>query len=98
MRPKLLDDPAIVFIDEIDAIGQSRGAAIRVMTNDERERTLNQLLAEIDGFTADTARPVIIMAATNRPEILGFLYMWWWSFSQQTRGCPYRIRREATGT
>ena len=62
--------PAIVFIDEIDAIGQSRGAAIRVMTNDEREQTLNQLLAEIDGFKADTARPVIIMAATNRPEIL----------------------------
>ncbi len=62
--------PAIVFIDEIDAIGQSRGAAIRIMTNDEREQTLNQLLAEIDGFKADTARPVIIMAATNRPEIL----------------------------
>jgi cell division protease FtsH len=62
--------PAIVFIDEIDAIGQSRGAAIRVMANDEREQTLNQLLAEIDGFKADTARPVIIMAATNRPEIL----------------------------
>jgi cell division protease FtsH len=62
--------PAIVFIDEIDAIGQSRGAAMRVMTNDEREQTLNQLLAEIDGFKADTARPVIIMAATNRPEIL----------------------------
>jgi len=40
------------------------------MTNDEREQTLNQLLAEIDGFKADTARPVIIMAATNRPEIL----------------------------
>jgi cell division protease FtsH len=59
-----------VFIDEIDAIGQSRGAAFRVMTNDEREQTLNQLLAEIDGFKADMARPVIIMAATNRPEIL----------------------------
>ena len=62
--------PAIVFIDEIDAIGQSRGAAIRVVANDEREQTLNQLLAEIDGFKADIAKPVIIMAATNRPEIL----------------------------
>jgi len=62
--------PAIVFIDEIDAIGQSRGGAIRVVGNDEREQTLHQLLAEIDGFTTDAARPVIIMAATNRPEVL----------------------------
>jgi cell division protease FtsH len=62
--------PAIVFIDEIDAIGQSRGAALRVVANDEREQTLNQLLAEIDGFKADLEKPVIIMAATNRPEIL----------------------------
>jgi cell division protease FtsH len=63
--------PAIVFIDEIDAIGQSRAGAVRVvMTNDEREQTLNQLLAEIDGFKADASKPVIIMAATNRPEIL----------------------------
>jgi cell division protease FtsH len=63
--------PAIVFIDEIDAIGQSRaGASARIVANDEREQTLNQLLAEIDGFKADTAKPVIIMAATNRPEIL----------------------------
>ena len=62
--------PAIVFIDEIDAIGQSRGGGIRLVTNDEREQTLNQLLAEIDGFKADADNPVIIMAATNRPEIL----------------------------
>ena len=62
--------PAIVFIDEIDAIGQSRGAPMRVVANDEREQTLNQLLAEIDGFKADVQKPVIIMAATNRPEIL----------------------------
>ncbi|MBZ5556174.1 MAG: ATP-dependent zinc metalloprotease FtsH [Acidobacteriia bacterium] len=62
--------PAIVFIDEIDAIGQSRGGGIRLVTNDEREQTLNQLLAEIDGFKADAENPVIIMAATNRPEIL----------------------------
>ncbi|MGE5814468.1 MAG: ATP-dependent zinc metalloprotease FtsH [Acidobacteriota bacterium] len=62
--------PAIVFIDEIDAIGQSRGGGVRLMTNDEREQTLNQLLAEIDGFNTGAEHPVIIMAATNRPEIL----------------------------
>jgi cell division protease FtsH len=62
--------PAIVFIDEIDAIGQSRGGGARLMTNDEREQTLNQLLAEIDGFHTGAENPVIIMAATNRPEIL----------------------------
>ena len=63
--------PAIVFIDEIDAIGQSRGSGITISGgNDEREQTLNQLLAEIDGFNTDTSRPVIIMAATNRPEVL----------------------------
>ena len=62
--------PAIVFIDEIDAIGQSRGGGVRLVTNDEREQTLNQLLAEIDGFKADAENPVIIMAATNRPEVL----------------------------
>ena len=62
--------PAIVFIDEIDAIGQSRAGAVRLGGNDEREQTLNQLLAEIDGFRSDAGKPVIIMAATNRPEIL----------------------------
>ncbi len=62
--------PSIVFIDEIDAIGQSRGGVIRMGGNDEREQTLNQLLAEIDGFKTDTSAPVIIMAATNRPEVL----------------------------
>jgi cell division protease FtsH len=58
--------PAIVFIDEIDAIGQRRGAGF--VSNDEREQTLNQLLAEMDGF--DPATGVVVMAATNRPEIL----------------------------
>jgi cell division protease FtsH len=62
--------PAIIFIDEIDAIGQSRGGMARIGGNDEREQTLNQLLAEIDGFKSDTSQPVIIMAATNRPEVL----------------------------
>jgi len=61
--------PAIVFIDELDAIGRSRGAtALGGGTNEEREQTLNQLLVEMDGFQPRKA--VIIMAATNRPEIL----------------------------
>lgn len=62
--------PAVIFIDEIDAIGQSRGGSVRIGGNDEREQTLNQLLAEIDGFKTNAAAPVIIMAATNRPEVL----------------------------
>ena len=62
--------PAIVFIDEIDAIGESRGGTVRIGNNDEREQTLNQLLSEIDGFKTDPTKPVILMAATNRPEIL----------------------------
>jgi len=64
------DAPAIVFIDEIDAIGQSRTGSINLGGNDEREQTLNQLLAEIDGFKTDSSAPVIIMAATNRPDVL----------------------------
>jgi cell division protease FtsH len=62
--------PAVIFIDEIDAIGQSRAGVTRMGGNDEREQTLNQLLTEIDGFKTSTALPVIIMAATNRPETL----------------------------
>ena len=61
--------PAIVFIDEIDAIGKSRAASGMIGGNDEREQTLNQLLAEMDGFSSDTS-PVIVLAATNRPEVL----------------------------
>jgi cell division protease FtsH len=61
--------PAIVFIDELDAIGRSRGnAALGGGSNEEREQTLNQLLVEMDGFQPRNA--VIIMAATNRPEVL----------------------------
>ena len=61
--------PCIIFIDELDAIGKSRaGASGFVGGHDEREQTLNQLLAEMDGF--DSSKGVIIMAATNRPEIL----------------------------
>ena len=63
------DAPSIIFIDEIDAIGKSRAANGMMGGNDEREQTLNQLLAEMDGFSSDTA-PVIILAATNRPEVL----------------------------
>src|SRR6266545_3908630 len=59
-------EPSIIFIDEIDAIGQRRGSG--VISNDEREQTLNQLLAEMDGF--DPATGVVVIAATNRPEIL----------------------------
>ncbi len=62
------DAPSIIFIDEIDAIGKSRAAGGPMGGNDEREQTLNQLLAEMDGFGTNT--PVIILAATNRPEIL----------------------------
>lgn len=61
--------PAIVFIDEIDAIGKSRAANGMMGGNDEREQTLNQLLAEMDGFSSDNS-PVIVLAATNRPEVL----------------------------
>jgi cell division protease FtsH len=58
--------PSIIFIDEIDAIGQRRGGSI--VSNDEREQTLNQLLAEMDGFDPSTG--VVVIAATNRPEVL----------------------------
>ncbi|MHC6178514.1 ATP-dependent zinc metalloprotease FtsH [Clostridium sp. JNZ X4-2] len=58
--------PCIVFIDEIDAIGKSRDG--NISGNDEREQTLNQLLAEMDGF--DSSKGVVILAATNRPEVL----------------------------
>ncbi|MCW9708380.1 ATP-dependent zinc metalloprotease FtsH [Fodinibius salsisoli] len=60
--------PCIIFIDEIDAIGRSRGKGAMMGSNDERENTLNQLLSEMDGFNTD--KGVIIMAATNRPDVL----------------------------
>jgi cell division protease FtsH len=60
--------PCIIFIDEIDAIGRSRQSAGAIRTNDEREQTLNQLLSEMDGFEINQG--VLIMAGTNRPEIL----------------------------
>ncbi len=60
--------PAIIFIDEIDAIGRARNRAPQMGGNDERENTLNQLLSEMDGF--DTNSGIILMGATNRPEVL----------------------------
>jgi cell division protease FtsH len=60
--------PCLVFIDEIDAIGQSRATIGALQTNDEREQTLNQLLSEMDGFEPNQG--VVIMGATNRPEVL----------------------------
>ena len=60
--------PCIIFIDEIDSIGRTRGRGMAMSSNDERENTLNQLLSEMDGFNSD--KGVIIMAATNRPDIL----------------------------
>ncbi|HMR92084.1 MAG TPA: ATP-dependent zinc metalloprotease FtsH [Chitinophagaceae bacterium] len=59
--------PCIIFIDEIDAIGRARGKNV-MMSNDERESTLNQMLVEMDGFGTDTG--IIVLAATNRPDVL----------------------------
>ena len=60
--------PAIIFIDELDALGRARGAAAPFGGHDEREQTLNQLLAELDGF--DSSSGLVLLSATNRPEIL----------------------------
>jgi cell division protease FtsH len=60
--------PSIIFVDEIDAIGRSRGSGAFSGANDEREQTLNQILTEMDGFDATTG--VIVLAATNRPDVL----------------------------
>ncbi|HMR69961.1 MAG TPA: AAA family ATPase, partial [Rubrivivax sp.] len=60
--------PAIIFVDELDALGRARGSFPGIGGHDEREQTLNQLLAELDGF--DTTGGLVLLAATNRPEIL----------------------------
>jgi cell division protease FtsH len=60
--------PAIIFIDEIDAIGQRRAGSGAIVANDEREQTLNQLLSEMDGF--DVTQGIVVLGATNRPEVL----------------------------
>jgi cell division protease FtsH len=85
--------PAIVFVDEIDAVGRQRGAGLGG-GNDEREQTLNQLLVEMDGF--DAATNVIVIAATNRPDVLDPALLRPGRFDRQvTVGFPDRAGREA---
>jgi cell division protease FtsH len=85
--------PAIVFIDEIDAVGRQRGAGLGG-GNDEREQTLNQMLAEMDGF--DQTESVIVMAATNRPDVLDPALLRPGRFDRQvTVALPDRTGREA---
>jgi cell division protease FtsH len=84
--------PAIVFIDELDAVGRRRGAGLG-QTNDEREQTLNQLLVEMDGF--DERQEVIILAATNRPDVLDPAMLRPGRFDRQVVvGLPDREARE----
>ena len=84
--------PAIVFIDELDAVGRRRGAGLGAV-NDEREQTLNQLLVEMDGF--DDRHEVIILAATNRPDVLDPALLRPGRFDRQvTVGLPDRHGRE----
>jgi cell division protease FtsH len=85
--------PAIVFVDEIDAVGRQRGAGLGG-GNDEREQTLNQLLVEMDGFDEKTS--VIVLAATNRPDVLDPALLRPGRFDRQvTVGFPDRAGREA---
>ncbi len=85
--------PSIIFVDEIDAVGRQRGAGLGG-GNDEREQTLNQLLAEMDGFDASTS--VIVIAATNRPDVLDQALLRPGRFDRQvTVGYPDRPGREA---
>jgi cell division protease FtsH len=86
--------PSIVFVDEIDAVGRMRGAGLGG-GNDEREQTLNQLLAEMDGF--DQTESVIVMAATNRPDVLDHALLRPGRFDRQvTVGSPDRKGRLET--
>jgi len=85
--------PSIIFVDEIDAVGRQRGAGLGG-GNDEREQTLNQLLAEMDGFDASTS--VIVIAATNRPDVLDRALLRPGRFDRQVVvGYPDRVGREA---
>ncbi len=85
--------PCIIFIDEMDAIGRSRGRNSMMGGNDERENTLNQLLVEMDGFDSDAG--VIIMAATNRPDVLDKALMRPGRFDRQiVVDKPDRLERE----
>jgi cell division protease FtsH len=86
--------PAIIFIDEIDAIGRRRSGAPGAGSNDEREQTLNQLLVCMDGF--DAAQNVIVLAATNRPDVLDPALLRPGRFDRQVTGeLPDRRGREA---
>lgn len=76
------NSPCIVFIDEIDAVGRMRGTGLGG-GNDEREQTLNQILTEMDGFTGNTG--VLVIAATNRPEILDSALLRPGRFDRQVR-------------
>ena len=84
--------PCIIFIDEIDAVGRHRGAGLGG-GNDEREQTLNQLLVEMDGFEANEG--VILIAATNRPDVLDPALLRPGRFDRQVRGAQPRRRRAA---
>ncbi|HKG26640.1 MAG TPA: ATP-dependent zinc metalloprotease FtsH, partial [Thermomicrobiales bacterium] len=85
--------PAIIFVDELDAVGRQRFAGLGG-SNDEREQTLNQLLVEMDGF--ETNQEVIVMAATNRPDVLDPALLRPGRFDRQvTVGLPDRTGREA---
>jgi cell division protease FtsH len=84
--------PSIIFIDEVDAIGQRRGSGY--VSNDEREQTLNQMLAEMDGF--DPATGIVVLAATNRPEVLDPALLRPGRFDRQVEiPLPNLIEREA---
>jgi cell division protease FtsH len=82
--------PCIIFIDEIDAVGRHRGAGLGG-GNDEREQTLNQLLVEMDGFEANEG--VILIAATNRPDVLDPALLASGPFRPPDRGAQSRSRR-----
>ena len=77
--------PCIVFVDEIDAVGRSRGTGVGG-GNDEREQTLNQLLTEMDGFEGNTG--IIVIAATNRADILDSALLRPGRFDRQARPSP----------
>jgi cell division protease FtsH len=86
--------PAIIFIDEIDAIGGKRNSGTGIGGNDEREQTLNQMLAEMDGF--DPATGVVVIAATNRPESLDAALLRPGRFDRQVEiGLPNLVERRA---